>query len=78
MDHVTIADRGYAKSLTGLHPAVSAERLIAELVPPPRFADARFSTYLPDPAEPSQTATSGTGPCGQAAAVSVRMSTGHS
>ena len=56
MDHVTIADRGYAKSLTGLHPAVSAERLIAELVPPPRFADARFSTYLPDPAEPSQTA----------------------
>jgi cell division protein ZapE len=56
MDHVTIAERGYAKSLTGLHPAVSADRLIAELVPPPRFADARFATYLPDPAEPTQTA----------------------
>src|SRR5579862_1108217 len=30
------------------------------------------------PAEPSQTATPGTGPCGQAAAASVWMSTGHS
>ena len=54
MDHVTIAERGYAKSLTGLRPAVSAERLIGELVPPPRFAGTRFSDYLPDPAEPTQ------------------------
>ena len=53
---MTIAARGYANSLTGRRPAVSADRLVAELVPPPRFAGARFATYLPDPAEPSQTA----------------------
>ena len=53
---MTIAERGYANSLTGRRPAVSADRLVAELVPPPRFAHARFSTYLPDPAEPSQSA----------------------
>jgi cell division protein ZapE len=29
---------------------------VASLVPPPRFDDARFSTYLPDPAQPSQRA----------------------
>jgi cell division protein ZapE len=56
MDHVTIAERGYANSLTERRPAVSADRLISELVPPPRFAHARFATYLPDPAEPSQSA----------------------
>jgi cell division protein ZapE len=53
---VTIAERGYANSLTGRRPAVSADRLIAELVPPPRFAHARFANYVPDPAEPSQAA----------------------
>jgi cell division protein ZapE len=53
---VTIAERGYANSLTERRPVVSADRLIAELVPPPRFAHARFDTYLPDPAEPSQAA----------------------
>jgi cell division protein ZapE len=53
---VTIAERGYANSLTGRRPAVSADRLIAELVPPPRFAHARFANYLPDPTEPSQAA----------------------
>jgi cell division protein ZapE len=75
IDHVTIADRGYADpsddargpgagigagygppSLAERRPAVSADRLIAELVPPPRFAAASFSSYLPDPAEPSQSA----------------------
>ena len=56
MDHVTIAERGYANSLTERRPAVSADRLIAELVPPPRFAGARFATYIPDQSEPSQTA----------------------
>ena len=49
-------EHGYANTLTERRPAVSADRLIAELVPPPRFAEARFATYLPDPAEPSQTA----------------------
>lgn len=64
---MTIAARGYAASADGprgdapaslaeRRPSVSADRLIAELVPPPRFASARFSTYLPDPAEPSQAA----------------------
>lgn len=31
-----------------------AERLVAEMVPPPRFASARFDTYIPDPDRPSQ------------------------
>jgi cell division protein ZapE len=42
--------------LAGRVPVVSAERLLSELVPPPRFAAARFDTYVPDPAEPSQAA----------------------
>lgn len=37
-------------------PVVPAEELVASLVPPPRFAGARFATYLPDPAQPSQAA----------------------
>ena len=43
-------------SLSARTPIVSPERLIAELVPPPMFAAARFDTYLPDPAQPSQSA----------------------
>jgi cell division protein ZapE len=35
-------------------PHVDAGRLLAELVPPPRFDAVRFSTYVPDPAQPSQ------------------------
>jgi cell division protein ZapE len=42
--------------LTDRHPTVSPERLIAQLVPPPTFADVSFDNYRPDPAEPSQTA----------------------
>jgi cell division protein ZapE len=45
-----------SRSLTGRVPVVAPERLLDELVPPPRFTDARFDTYLPDPAEPSQAA----------------------
>jgi cell division protein ZapE len=37
-------------------PHVAADRLIAELVPPPRFAAESFATYLPDPAQPTQAA----------------------
>jgi cell division protein ZapE len=44
------------RSLTGRVPVVAPERLLDELVPPPRFAAARFATYLPDPAEPTQSA----------------------
>ncbi|WUJ69362.1 cell division protein ZapE [Kribbella soli] len=35
-------------------PEVSPGRLLSECVPPPRFADARFTTYTPNPDEPSQ------------------------
>jgi cell division protein ZapE len=42
--------------LAGRVPVVSAERLLAELVPPPRFSGARFDNYLPDPSQPSQSA----------------------
>jgi cell division protein ZapE len=37
-------------------PHVAADRLIAELVPPPRFAAESFDTYLPDPRQPTQAA----------------------
>ncbi|MFD7159954.1 cell division protein ZapE [Kribbella sp. NPDC059898] len=35
-------------------PEVSPDRLLSECVPPPRFADARFTTYRPNPDEPTQ------------------------
>ncbi|MEW1865469.1 cell division protein ZapE [Streptomyces sp. NPDC088194] len=41
-------------ALTERDPHVDAGRLLAELVPPPRFDSVRFSTYVPDPAQPSQ------------------------
>jgi cell division protein ZapE len=37
-------------------PEVPPGTLVAGLVPPPLFADVRFDTYRPDPAEPTQTA----------------------
>ena len=42
--------------LVDRNPSVTPERLIAQLVPPPTFADVSFDTYLPDPAEPTQAA----------------------
>ena len=42
--------------LVDRRPEVPADRIVAGLVPPPRFAGARFETYRPDPAEPSQAA----------------------
>jgi len=36
------------------NPRVPKDRLLAELVPPPRFADVSFESYRPDPAQPSQ------------------------
>ncbi len=42
--------------LVDRHPSVSPQRLIAQLRPPPTFADVRFATYRPDPAEPTQAA----------------------
>jgi cell division protein ZapE len=35
-------------------PAAHPERLVAELVPPPRFAPVRFGSYRPDPGQPTQ------------------------
>ena len=37
-------------------PEVASDSLVAGLVPPPRFDGARFDTYLPDAAQPSQAA----------------------
>lgn len=37
-------------------PHVPVDQVVAELVPPPHFAQASFDTYLPDPAQPTQTA----------------------
>jgi len=42
--------------LVDREPVVPRERLLASLVPPPRFADVRFATYRPDPLQPSQSA----------------------
>jgi cell division protein ZapE len=41
-------------SLLDRIPQLDRGRLVRELVPPPRFASERFSTYRPDPGEPSQ------------------------
>ncbi|MEP7091224.1 MAG: cell division protein ZapE [Nocardioidaceae bacterium] len=35
-------------------PRVPADRLLAELVPPPRFSEVSFDSYRPDPDQPSQ------------------------
>ncbi|MGW6063195.1 cell division protein ZapE [Streptomyces sp. NPDC055189] len=42
-------------SLCAREPHVPADRLVAEMVPPPRFDSVRFDTYIPDPDQPSQT-----------------------
>ena len=42
--------------LVDRHPTVTPERLIAQLVPPPTFADVSFDSYKPDPAELTQAA----------------------
>ena len=45
---------GVTDALSDRRPAPSLERLLADLVPPPRFARARLENYVPDPAFPSQ------------------------
>ncbi|MBW8794586.1 MAG: cell division protein ZapE [Streptomyces sp.] len=42
-------------SLCARSPHVPADRLVAEMVPPPRFDSVRFATYIPDPNQPTQT-----------------------
>jgi cell division protein ZapE len=46
--------------LVDRHPVVAPETLVASLVPPPRFAHVRFSSYLPDPEQPTQAAARAT------------------
>ncbi|SDQ08603.1 cell division protein ZapE [Actinopolyspora saharensis] len=36
------------------HPELGSEELVAALAPPPRFDEARFENYVPNPEEPSQ------------------------
>ncbi len=43
-------------SLRNRFPTVAPQRLVADLVPPPRFGAVRFETYRPDPAQPTQAA----------------------
>ncbi|KJS55875.1 ATPase [Streptomyces rubellomurinus subsp. indigoferus] len=53
----TIAVPGQAGApiaLASRRPVVPAERLVAEMVPPPRFSQVSFGTYLPDQSQPSQ------------------------
>jgi cell division protein ZapE len=45
-----------AAHLTDRRPEIGADELISALVPPPRFDEVRFATYVPDPEEPSQAA----------------------
>src|ERR1700758_3186363 len=52
--HGSTSDR--VAHLVDRHPTVSPERLIAQLRPPPTFAEVSFATYRPDPAEPTQAA----------------------
>jgi cell division protein ZapE len=47
---------GGVAHLVDRQPTVSPERLIAQLTPPPTFADVSFASYHPDPAEPTQSA----------------------
>jgi cell division protein ZapE len=47
---------GSVRHLVDRHPSASPERLVAQLRPPPTFAEVSFATYRPDPAEPTQAA----------------------
>ena len=50
------ASEQHPARLVDRRPQVAPDQLLAEFVPPPRFAGERFSTYRPDPAQPSQAA----------------------
>ncbi|MFP5347226.1 MAG: cell division protein ZapE [Actinomycetes bacterium] len=45
---------GAVVRLVDRHPALDRDRLLADLVPPPRFASVSFESYHPDPNQPSQ------------------------
>ncbi|GGX61327.1 cell division protein ZapE [Streptomyces hiroshimensis] len=48
------AGTGSPVALTSRAPHVPADRLVAEMVPPPRFGTVRFDNYIPAPDQPSQ------------------------
>jgi len=50
------AASGRVAHLVDRRPTVSPERLVAQLTPPPTFADVSFATYRPDPFQPTQAA----------------------
>ncbi len=54
--HERSSSAGAVGHLVDRHPSVTPELLIAQLHPPPTFADVSFDSYRPDPAEPSQSA----------------------
>jgi cell division protein ZapE len=56
VSHVPAAPPASPFALADRHPNVPPDRLVAEMVPPPRFDAVRFETYLPDPGQPSQAA----------------------
>ncbi len=49
------AGTGSPIALTSRAPHVPADRLVAEMVPPPRFGTVRFDNYIPAADQPSQT-----------------------
>jgi cell division protein ZapE len=51
-----VSTRPHLPRLQDRDPQVGGERLLTDLVPPPRFDRVRFSTYRPDPAQPTQAA----------------------
>ena len=54
-----MSDTATQAPLSTRRPTVDPDRLVGELVPPPRFDGVRFATYRPDPAQPSQAAAVG-------------------
>ncbi len=53
---ISAGTAGGVGHLVDRQPTVSSERLVAQLIPPPTFADVSFGNYRPDPAEPTQAA----------------------
>ncbi|PAU44596.1 cell division protein ZapE [Streptomyces albireticuli] len=53
-DPIAGSATGSPIALTSRAPHVPADRLVAEMVPPPRFDSVRFDNYIPDAKQPSQ------------------------
>lgn len=53
---ITVRSRIVTLALSDRDPSVTVEAMLAELVPPPRFSNVRFASYIPDPGQPTQAA----------------------